>query len=191
VGTAAVYGVSAVLPIPVLMGKTLYLLRHAKSSWEDPNLADHDRPLAPRGRCASRTIADHLRRQRITPGLVLCSSSTRTRETLERISAGLDEKFELQIEEALYTASARDLLDRLHQVDARVDSVMLIGHAPAIQELALNLASKGLQLERLREKFSTGALATLVFRGKWGELAPGAAELVAFVKPRELGRTPS
>jgi phosphohistidine phosphatase SixA len=67
------------------MGKTLYLLRHAKSSWQDPTLADHDRPLASRGRRASSVIADHLRRQQITPTLVLCSSSTRTRETLETI----------------------------------------------------------------------------------------------------------
>ena len=173
------------------MGKTLYLLRHAKSSWEDAALADHDRPLAPRGRRASGVIADHLRRQRITPSLVLCSSSTRTRETLERISAGLDEEIEVQIEEGLYTASASDLLDRLHAVDARVDSVMLIGHDPAIKELALSLAGEGVQLERLREKFPTAALATLAFHGSWRELAPGAAELVAFVTPRELERSPS
>jgi phosphohistidine phosphatase len=168
------------------MGKTLYLLRHAKSSWEDPTLADHDRPLASRGHRASRVIDDYLRRQRITPTLVLCSSSARTRETLERISAGLDEEIEVRFEEGLYTASASDLLDRLHEVDARVDSVMLIGHDPAIRELALSLADRGVDLKRLTEKFPTAALATLVFRGSWGELTPGAAELVAFVKPREL-----
>jgi phosphohistidine phosphatase len=173
------------------MGKTLYLLRHAKSSWEDPTLADHDRPLASRGHRASKVIADQLRRQRITPTLVLCSSSARTRQTLERISVGLGDEIEVRIEEGLYMASSSDLLDRLHQVDARVDSVMLIGHDPAIRELALLLARSGVHLERLREKFPTAALATLAFQGSWGELTPGAAELVAFVKPRELEASPS
>ena len=168
------------------MGKTLYLLRHAKSSWEDPTLPDHDRPLAPRGRRAATLIAEHLRRQRSTPRLVLCSSSERTRETLKRISAGLRGGVEVRIEERLYTASVRDLLQRLHEVDARVASVMLIGHYPALQELALSLARTGVDLRRLRDKFPTAGLATLAFRGAWDELAPGAAELVAFVTPREL-----
>src|SRR5438876_10156760 len=104
------------LGILVRMGKTLYLLRHAKSSWEDVALADHDRPLASRGRRASRTIAAHLRKQAIVPSLVLCSSARRTRETLERIRAGLGEEIEVQIEDGLYAASASDLLARLHPV---------------------------------------------------------------------------
>jgi phosphohistidine phosphatase len=168
------------------MSKTLYLLRHAKSSWEDHTLADHDRPLAPRGRRASKAIAEYLRRQPSTPRLVLCSSSERTRETLKRISAGLRGGVEVRIEERLYTASAGDLLERLHEVDARVKSVMLIGHYPALQELALSLAGRGVDLRRLAEKFPTAGLATLAFRGSWEELAPGGAELIAFVTPKEL-----
>ena len=166
--------------------KTLYLLRHAKSSWEDPRLADHDRPLAPRGRRASKAIAEYLRRQRSAPRLVLCSSSERTRETLKRISAGLRGEVEVQIEERLYTASASGLLERLHEVHARVDSVMLIGHNPALGDLALSLAGTGVDLRRLTEKFPTAGLATLAFRGSWEELAPEAARLIAFVTPKAL-----
>ena len=168
------------------MAKTLYLLRHAKSSWEDPTLGDHDRPLAPRGRRAAKAIAEYLRTQPSTPRLVLCSSSERTRETLTRISAGLRGGVEVRIEERLYTASASCLLARLHEVDARVDSVMVIGHYPALQELALTLAGRGVDLRRLREKFPTAGLATLGFAGSWDKLAPGAAELIAFVTPSEL-----
>jgi len=164
----------------------LYLLRHAKSSWEAPTFADHDRPLAPRGRRASTLIAEYLRKQRRAPRLVLCSSSERTRETLKRISAGLRGGVEVRIEERLYTASASGLLQRLHEVDGRVDSVMLIGHCPALQELALSLAGGGVDLGRLEQKFPTAGLATLAFRGGWDELAPGAAELIAFVTPKEL-----
>jgi phosphohistidine phosphatase len=171
------------------MGKTLYLLRHAKSSWDDPTLADHDRPLASRGRRASRIVAEHLRGQAIAPSLVLCSSSSRTRETLALISAGFDEEGEVQIEERLYATAAGDLLARLHEVEPDVDSVMLIGHNPALQELALSLAGKGVQLERLRDNFPTAALATLVFPAGWRQLGPGVAELVAFVRPRELERS--
>jgi phosphohistidine phosphatase len=168
------------------MDKTLYLLRHAKSSWKDLTLADHDRPLAPRGRRASKSIAEYLRSQRAAPRLVLCSSSQRTCETLERISAGLEGEVKVRIEERLYTASASGLLECLHEVDAGVDSVMLIGHYPALQELALSLAGTGGDLGRLAEKFPTAGLATLAFRGSWEELAPGAARLTAFVTPREL-----
>lgn len=174
------------------MPKTLYLLRHAKSSWDDPALADHDRPLAPRGRRASKTIAEHVRRERITPGLVLCSSSVRTRETLARISGGFDDASEVrvEIERGLYTATAEELIARLREVPGEVESVMLIGHQPAIQDLALALAGAGKQLERLSEKFPTAALATLLVPGAWDEPVPGTARLVAFVKPRELERSP-
>ena len=171
------------------MGKTLYLLRHAKSSWDDPTLPDHDRPLASRGRRASRIVAEHLCEQAIAPSLVLCSSSRRTRETLKRISPGFEEEREIQIEQDLYATPASGLLARLHAVEPDVDSVMLIGHNPAIQELALSLAGKGAQLERLREKFPTAALATLTFTAGWRQLGPGVAELVAFVTPSALGRS--
>jgi phosphohistidine phosphatase len=81
--------------------KRLFLLRHAKSSWDDPGLDDHDRPLAPRGRRASGLIAEHLRRARIGPVLVLCSSARRTRETLERAMPALDPGY-VRIERHLY-----------------------------------------------------------------------------------------
>jgi len=168
------------------MAKELLLLRHAKSSWDDPGLADHDRPLAPRGRRASGLIATYLRERSIAPAQVLCSSSARTRETLERISAEFGDGVEVEIEQGLYAASAGDLLARLRRVSDDVESLMVIGHAPGLPELARRLAGRGTGLERLQGKFPTAALATLCFEGDWGDLAPGAAELVDFVKPREL-----
>lgn len=172
------------------MLKKLYLLRHAKSSWDDPTLADHDRPLAPRGRRACETIAGYLRNEQITPGLVLCSSSARTRETLERVSAGFEDasRVRVETEDGLYATSAEELLARLRQVPAAVEAVMLIGHQPAIQELALVLAGAGSAIETLSGKFPTAALATLLVPGSWRQLAPGSARLDAFVKPKELER---
>jgi phosphohistidine phosphatase len=166
--------------------RTLYLLRHAKSSWDDAALADRDRPLAPRGRKAAKLMAEHLRRDGIAPRLVLCSAARRTQETLEEIEpvlAGAD----IEVERDLYGASAGELLERLHQVGDEVESLMLIGHNPSIQTLALNLAGSGDQLDAIGLKYPTGALATLTFGGSWQELGRDGAELAAFVRPRDLG----
>jgi phosphohistidine phosphatase len=168
--------------------KRLYLLRHAKSSWDDPTLADHDRPLAPRGRRAAKVMAEHLRREGIAPELVLCSPSRRTRQTLKRLAPGLGKNADVLIEPELYAASAAALLEVLHEVSDELESVMLIGHNPGIQDLALSLAGTGSEIPRLRGKFPTAALATLELSGTWRELAPGSAELVSFVKPKELSR---
>jgi phosphohistidine phosphatase len=162
--------------------KRLFLLRHAKSSWKDEGLADRDRPLAGRGRRAAKVMARHLQEEKISPALVLCSPARRTRETLE----GVSPSGEVRIEDELYGASGTELLERLRDVPDEVESVMLIGHNPAIEELALGLASGGARLEDMERKFPTAALATLTAPDSWKELAPGSAELVAFVTPKEL-----
>jgi phosphohistidine phosphatase len=159
--------------------RRLYLLRHAKSSWKDPALADHDRPLAPRGRRAAKRIGRHLRDQGIEPALVLCSSAIRARETLERIGLAA------HIEPELYGAGAGALLARLRQVPAAVPSVMLIGHNPGLQELALLLCRSGPSVRELEAKFPTAALATVAL-ASWSSLGRGTAQLIDFVRPRDL-----
>ena len=149
--------------------KRLLLLRHAKSSWDDPSLADHDRPLAPRGRKAAKRICEYLRDEEIEVSLVLCSSARRARETLERVQP----PGEVMIEPGLYGASASQLLERVRRVPDDFDSVMLIGHNPALEDLTLALARPGTELAG--QKFPTGALATLTFSGPWHALAPGEA----------------
>jgi phosphohistidine phosphatase len=156
----------------------LYLLRHAKSSWKDERLDDHDRPLAPRGKRASKAIGRYLRDHDIEPELVLCSSAKRARQTLERLGpAGVDAR----IERELYAAGAHDLLERLRAVPDGVASVMLVGHNPGMQQLALRLAG-------LDDKFPTAALAILDCDG-WSGLE--RAELIDYVKPRDLDAPPS
>jgi phosphohistidine phosphatase len=168
------------------MAKTLYLLRHAKSSWDDLSLPDHERPLARRGRRACELIAFHLDREHIGPQLVLCSSATRARETLELVGLGSHAGAEVLIEDGVYEPTAADLLARLRLVDDEVASVLLVGHHPAIQDLAVCLASSGERRSDLARKFPTAALATLTWNGGWTALDPAAAELVAFVTPKEL-----
>jgi phosphohistidine phosphatase len=164
---------------------TLYLLRHAKSSWADPTLPDRERPLAPRGRRDAKRIAKHLVRIGLEPELVLCSSAARTRETLELVRPALKTSRVL-FEDELYAATSDGLLARIRLVPDPVESVMLIGHNPSLQQLALVLASAGDELTRLEKKFPTGALATIVLTKSWGELAPADALLMAYVVPKQL-----
>ena len=166
--------------------KRLYLLRHAKSSWDDPELADRERPLAARGRRDSARVAKRLEPSGVTPALVLCSSSKRTVETLERIAPGWERAPEVSVEGELYGASDAQLLARLRELPDDVSSVMLIGHQPSIQALALGLARGGPEAERAAVKFPTAALAELAFAGNWSELGSGGAELVSFVRPKDL-----
>jgi phosphohistidine phosphatase len=163
----------------------LYLLRHAKSSWADPTLADRERPLAQRGRRDAKRVAKHLRRLGCEPELVLCSSAARTRETVELLRPALGDST-VMLEEELYAASTDELLARIRLVPDPVASVMLIGHNPGLHQLALALASAGDELKRLEAKFPTAALATLAFSKSWSRLAPAEATLAAYVVPKQL-----
>ena len=112
------------------------LLRHAKSSWDDPGLADRERPLARRGVKATARLREHLRRSGIAPDLVLCSPAARAVETWERVRDGLAGDMRVGIEAELYAASADQLLARLGQLPESAGSVLVIGHNPGIGELA-------------------------------------------------------
>jgi phosphohistidine phosphatase len=166
--------------------KQLYLLRHAKSSWKDTGLPDHDRPLAGRGRRAANAIAGHVRERGIEPELVLCSTARRARETLKRIEPALAAPA-VRVEDGLYAVSAPALLERLRTVPDTVESVMLIGHNPCLQELALDLARSSPTVHEIATKYPTAALATLTSPvSSWQELDRETAELVALVRPRDL-----
>ena len=170
--------------------RRLYLLRHAKSSWSDPSLDDHARPLAPRGEEALSRLRRHLARRQEdgAPELVLCSSARRTTMTLEGIAAALPARTETRIEDELYAASSGRLLERLRQVADALSAVMVIGHNPGLEDLALLLVTRTDDpvSGRMAAKFPTGALAILTFSGSWVDLAPGTGTLESFVVPREL-----
>ena len=165
---------------------TLHLLRHAKSSWDDPHLADHDRPLAPRGRRDARRIGKHLARLGIEPQLVLCSAAERTRETYELLRPALGASLTVVFEEELYAASSDTLLERIRSVLEPTVSVMLIGHNPGLHQLAVVLASTGAELERLEASFPTAALATLTVARPWSQLSEADAVVAAYVTPKQL-----
>ena len=158
----------------------LWLLRHLKSSWDDAGLADHDRPLAPRGRKAGKRIRQWAADHDVRPDLVLCSTAVRARATLDLVAPALGSPV-VEIEAALYHAWADDLLTRLRSLGPEPDSVLLIGHNPGLHDLVALLAPPG------PAAFPTGALAELlVGAGEWNDLQPGGAALSRLVVPREL-----
>jgi phosphohistidine phosphatase len=172
--------------VSAVVERRLYLLRHAKSSWKDEGLADHDRPLARRGRRASKAIGRHLREQGVEPELVLCSTARRARETLEGLAPSFG-RVAIRLEPELYGAGPDELLARLHEIAPPIRSAMVIGHNPGLEQLALLLARRGSTVRELETKFPTGALATLAFRGHgWAALDRGTAELLEFIRPRDL-----
>jgi phosphohistidine phosphatase len=166
--------------------RRLLLLRHAKSSWDEPGLADRARPLAPRGRRAARAQGARLRKRGPRIDRVLCSPSRRTRETLALL--GLGAGVPVRFERKLYLASARTLLARIRRLSAEDHCVLVIGHDPGLDELVRLLAADGRNKAqtRLAEGFATGALAELrVPEASWNALAPGSAFLERFTRPKD------
>ena len=170
------------------MPRTLVILRHAKSSWDDPELADHDRPLAKRGRGALPRLQRYIAERALPVELVLCSSARRARQTLDGVIEALGAAPTIRVDQELYLASADQLAQRLEQVDDAVSGVLLVGHNPGIEELLGRLAVTGERpaLERLARKVPTGALGELTLTGSWSQLRAQGCHLDAFVVPRDL-----
>jgi phosphohistidine phosphatase len=166
--------------------KRLFLLRHAKSAWDDPALRDRDRPLAPRGRKAAKRVARWAKKHGVRPQLVVCSSAVRAQQTLQRLLPGLGEP-EVWVEVTLYAAGFETLLARIRALPDEADEAMLIAHNPGLMEVLLLLAAPGELRERAAVNVPTGALAKLEANvERWADVAPGEARLTEFVVPREL-----
>jgi phosphohistidine phosphatase len=168
---------------------TLLLMRHAKSSWNQPELADIDRPLAPRGREVVPLVARYLADHGLIPDLVLGSPAKRVEETWQLMAPVLGEHVTCKTLRSLYDAAPSRLLEALRRVGGEVRTLMLIGHNPGLGALAVSLAGAGpgKALERLRTKFPTAAVAVLAFETEnWAELAAGGGRLNELVRPKDL-----
>jgi phosphohistidine phosphatase len=170
------------------MKRTLYVMRHGKSSWADSSVPDVERPLAPRGEKAARRMAKRLAQALPPPQLVLCSTATRAVQTYQPIGKLLGKSVEVLMEDDLYGASGTALMTRLRALPDETKSVLLIGHNPGVQDLLIELASGGdpARLEEVRASFPTCALATIRARGNWSELGPTTASVEDLAMPRAL-----
>lgn len=162
-------------------------MRHAKSSWDDPGLSDHARPLNPRGRAAAAAMRRMMQEAGLVPDLVLVSSAHRTLQTLDALEPWTDTPL-VEPMDVLYLATPAQLLQTLHKVAETVRSVLVLGHNPGLHDLAATLAGPdGWSLhQRLAQGFPSGALAEFGIAGAWAELGAASARLVRFVTPRDL-----
>lgn len=169
--------------------RRLILLRHAKSSWDNPGLRDFDRPLSGRGRRDAPRMGAYLVEQGIEPDRVLVSPSARTRETWELVAGVLGVDPEVEFAPDLYHGAPRGMLDLVREQDDGYRAVMLVAHNPGTEDLVNRLCGSGEPdaLRRLASKYPTCGLAEIrVDCERWSHLSWGQGELLRFVVPREL-----
>jgi len=169
---------------------TLSLLRHAKSSWSDPELDDHERPLAKRGVKAIPALAKFMRQEKLRPSVVLCSDAMRTRATLALLLAELGPPAPRVIyNDVLYLATPETILAEIARVDDSDQHVLVVGHNPGLHALALELVGEGDRktLATLAREFPTGALVVFSFEASsWKDVRSGRGHLEQFTTPRRL-----
>lgn len=172
--------------------KSLYLLRHAKSSWDQPGIADRDRVLSSRGIRSCDLMAEYFRLNDIVPDIVWCSTARRTRETLERIAprAGWTSSHTaVTLAEELYLATSSEILAHLRLTGDGAARVMIIGHNPGLEQLASALIrdDPGGHRAALERRYPTAGLAIYAYDGpSWSSLAEQSCLLRDFVTPRRL-----
>lgn len=165
--------------------KTLYLLRHAKSSWNDASLRDFDRPLNERGRSDAPSIGKHLASENLIDPLVICSPSLRTRETAELVLRYANLQVEPRFDERIYEASLRDLLQVVSEIEDEKQTAILIGHNPGFEELLAFLSGE-------TRSMPTCALAKIVFDvASWKDVKASNGTLESFVTPKVLNPKPN
>ena len=164
------------------MIKTLLLLRHAKSSWRQPIASDFDRPLSGRGVRDGTHFGQHLVTELPRPDLILCSPARRTRDTLAFLIPGLIDPRLVAFESELYQASASSLLDRIRRVPADIDTLMLIGHNPALTDLTNMLVSGR---RGVIDNLPTFGCASFTLATDFEDLEWGQARLASLMRPRD------
>ena len=168
--------------------KRLTVLRHAKSSWDDPSIDDFDRPLNSRGWKAARRMGRELKHRRAHFDVCLASPAARVRETLDALAEGYGElDFEVRFESAIYEASAAALLNLVSRLPQEARSALLVGHNPGLERLIVELTADGKLNHRIAEKFPTAAAASIQFPiENWSDLAPGCGTVTELILPKEL-----
>jgi phosphohistidine phosphatase len=178
-------------------GRTLLLMRHAKSAW--PDVPDRDRPLASRGRRDAPVMGRWLRAVGYIPDRVICSTALRARQTWQLARPALEADPEVIFEDHVYEASASHLLELVRRTSADVRTLLVVGHDPAVPDLARTLAAAAAETgthpahaagptaaERMRPKFPTAAIAAFSFDPDWDQFGPEDVGLACYLTPREL-----
>ncbi|HEV8431436.1 MAG TPA: histidine phosphatase family protein [Pyrinomonadaceae bacterium] len=160
--------------------RILYLLRHAKSSWNDPSLRDFDRPLKKRGREAAERVGKRMAAEKLNNLAVICSPAVRTRETAEIVLEHANLQVEPHFDERIYEASLRELVEVVSEIPSDAEVAIMIGHNPGFEELLAFLSGE-------HRRMPTCALAKIKFGDvSWKDVRAGEGRLEWFIAPKEL-----
>ncbi len=160
--------------------KTIYLVRHAKSSWSNPALSDFDRPLNKRGKRDAPFMGDLLKKLKIKPELILSSPAKRTKKTAIEVSEKLDYPLKKIIfKEEMYEASDNELLKVIQKLDEKVESVMLFAHNPGLTQLNNYLSDQYL------DNIPTCGVVAIQFDCKWNEIKKDSGKFLFFEYPKK------
>ena len=160
------------------MPRTLYLLRHAKSSWKDDSLKDFDRPLKGRGRDAAQQMGKSLASEKLQDAVLICSPAARTRETAQIVLKHSGLRMDQRFDERIYEASLRDLLRVVSEIPDDKQTVMMIGHNPGFEELLAFLTGEA-------RRMPTCALAKIKLDvASWKDARAGEGNLKLFITPK-------
>lgn len=166
--------------------KTLSLLRHAKSGWDDPVARDFDRPLNPRGRRAARAVGEKMKAEGLAFDSVLASPARRVVETLEEVEAVFG-PLHASFDKRIYLASTETLLDIVHEADDSAGRLLMVGHNPGFERLALLLTQAGELRSEVELKYPTGTFAEISFPViHWRDVGETKGRLERFIRPRDL-----
>jgi phosphohistidine phosphatase len=167
--------------------KVLTLLRHAKSTWDDPVARDFDRPLNRRGRKAARRVGEEMRRLGLDFELVVASPATRVKETLEEVERGYGRPLGVRYDQRVYLASADTLLEIVHAADDAAERLLVVGHNPGVESTAMALTSGAGLRDEIAVKYPTGTLAEIALpAARWADVGPGTGRIERFIRPRDL-----
>jgi phosphohistidine phosphatase len=166
--------------------KTLTLLRHAKSGWDDTVPRDFDRPLNAKGKRAAAVVGRHLKGEGLAFDYLVASPAVRVRETLDALGTGYGTLPEPAWDRRLYLAPAETLLDVVRELPDAATHALLVGHNPGLEDLVLLLVPEGELRVAVAQKYPTATVAELSFADGWEGAAEGAATLTRFVRPRDL-----
>lgn len=167
--------------------KKLTLLRHAKSAWDDPVQRDFDRPLNKRGRRAAQTIGREMRSLGLEFDQVIASPAVRVIETLDDVALGYGRSFKPSFDKRIYLASPDLLLDVIRAADEGAERLLIVGHNPGLEKLALLLTKgEGLRAE-IAIKYPTATLAEIELPVEnWSDVGEGSGRISRFIRPRDL-----
>jgi phosphohistidine phosphatase len=160
--------------------KTIYIIRHAKSSWDNPSLSDFDRPLNPRGLKTAPMMGTYLSQKGINPDIILSSPALRAAETAHLLKNAASWQAEISFDERIYEASPQTLHHIVKELDGKIPSVLIIGHNPGIESFIRLLTNRV-------EAMPTCSFAHIVCRENlWSDVRPGDCDLVEIIRPKEI-----